>query len=307
MAMDDSRGSAHGARLVYEDESLVAIHKPSRLHSAPLPRGGGESLCDWVFARWPETAFDAGALRGGEGAGEGGLFHRLDFETSGLVLFARSPGVLASLLAAQEAGQVAKRYSALAAFDPRPQEGARPSLGSPVGMERPEWERLLDHVAAGGPPGLSGKAAAAGEDGAVHIACRFRPFGPKGARVACLGAEETARRRGSPEREYRSSILSLRRLGQGEATAILDAYPAGTQGGGPDQEPAPPLFELSVLIHRGFRHQIRAQLSWLGLPLVGDSLYGGPPAPRLHLMAESLRFPHPGSGALTDIEDIPAP
>lgn len=48
---------------------------------------------------------------------------------------------------------------------------------------------------------------------------------------------------------------------------------------------------LSIeLIGPGRRHQIRAGLAWLGFPLVGDELYGGPGADRLHLHAWRLAF-----------------
>ena len=45
--------------------------------------------------------------------------------------------------------------------------------------------------------------------------------------------------------------------------------------------------EMRVSLARGFRHQIRAHLAWMGLPLAGDSLYGRRP------LAEALpaRFP----------------
>jgi 23S rRNA pseudouridine1911/1915/1917 synthase len=50
---------------------------------------------------------------------------------------------------------------------------------------------------------------------------------------------------------------------------------------------------LRVLIKTGRRHQIRAHLAALGHPIVGDKVYGGPPADRLHLHASRLRFRHP--------------
>ena len=48
--------------------------------------------------------------------------------------------------------------------------------------------------------------------------------------------------------------------------------------------------EVSLLIRKGFRHQIRAPLAWVGLPILGDSLYEGPPAPRLYLESRSFGF-----------------
>ena len=46
----------------------------------------------------------------------------------------------------------------------------------------------------------------------------------------------------------------------------------------------------------GRTHQIRLHLASLGAPLLGDTLYGGPPAPRLMLHAAAIGFRHPGSG-----------
>jgi 23S rRNA pseudouridine1911/1915/1917 synthase len=60
-----------------------------------------------------------------------------------------------------------------------------------------------------------------------------------------------------------------------------------------------------VKIVRGFRHQIRCHLSWLGYPVLNDTLYGGQPAPEnsipgenapLALKAQGLFFRDPLSG-----------
>jgi RluA family pseudouridine synthase len=54
---------------------------------------------------------------------------------------------------------------------------------------------------------------------------------------------------------------------------------------------------LSVELRTGRTHQVRVHLAALGHPLVGDRLYGGPPAPRLLLHAARLRLPLPSGGA----------
>jgi 23S rRNA pseudouridine1911/1915/1917 synthase len=55
----------------------------------------------------------------------------------------------------------------------------------------------------------------------------------------------------------------------------------------------------------GRQHQIRAHLAAGQLPILGDTRYGGPPAPRLHLHAWRLRFPHPVTGVWVDVEAEP--
>jgi 23S rRNA pseudouridine1911/1915/1917 synthase len=49
---------------------------------------------------------------------------------------------------------------------------------------------------------------------------------------------------------------------------------------------------------RGFRHQIRCHLAWIGLPIAGDPLYGVDASGSLALTAVALSFPDPETGAL---------
>jgi len=73
--------------------------------------------------------------------------------------------------------------------------------------------------------------------------------------------------------------------------------------GDPDPQPARSHVEVlggaagrtlvRVTLDTGRTHQIRVHLAALGAPLVGDGLYGGPPAARLCLHAAHLGFVHP--------------
>lgn len=257
-------------RIVYEDDRLVAIHKPPRMHCSP-GLGPGD-LCAWAFERFPELAAVRGESAGRRQA-EGGLLHRLDYETSGLVLFARDAEAFDCLLEQQAKGSFYKEYVALSSPSllAEPQ-GSSPIRGAPTGIDPAVWAaaRLASGQREASPSVMAEAlelSSASGEKRGVE--CAFRPFGPKGARVACL-----AEAGHGPI--YRSDILGC------------DLVVAA------EEREVPPL-ELLLGISRGFRHQIRAQLAWIGLPIDGDPLYGGAPDERLRLYAVRLSFSHPSS------------
>jgi 23S rRNA pseudouridine1911/1915/1917 synthase len=84
--------------LVFLDESLVAVTKPRGLPTLPGAGYLAGTLLNLVRAEFPEAS----------------PMHRLGRETSGLVLFARTPAAAAALQAAWRGRQVEKRYRALA-------------------------------------------------------------------------------------------------------------------------------------------------------------------------------------------------
>ncbi len=92
-------------RILAEDPRTCWLAKPAGLPVFPPHQDpGGPSLLAWLLAERP--AWPRGFPRGFEG----GLAHRLDTGTSGVVLAARSPEVLAEVRAAFAAGALRKTY-----------------------------------------------------------------------------------------------------------------------------------------------------------------------------------------------------
>jgi 23S rRNA pseudouridine1911/1915/1917 synthase len=90
-----------------ERPELVVVNKPAGMPSAPLDTRERGTLCGALLARYPE-------MRGvGYRAREPGIVHRLDTQTSGLMLAARSPEAFARLQRALETGALQKRYLAV--------------------------------------------------------------------------------------------------------------------------------------------------------------------------------------------------
>ncbi len=64
---------------------------------------------------------------------------------------------------------------------------------------------------------------------------------------------------------------------------------------------------LKIVPLTGRSNQIRAHLSYIGCPIMGDDIYGGPKAPRLMLHSLKISFPDPKTGRfLTFQSQLPA-
>lgn len=93
--------------IVHEDEHLVAIDKAPGLPCHPLRPEERETVANALLARYPEMAGVGHARR------EAGLLHRLDNDTSGLLLAARDRATFVRLGEALAERKVDKRYAAL--------------------------------------------------------------------------------------------------------------------------------------------------------------------------------------------------
>lgn len=95
--------------VVQEHADWVIVDKPAGMAMHPLRPEETNTLCNALVARYPEMAEVGYATR------EPGILHRLDNETSGLVLAARSAEAFAALRETLTSNGIDKRYTALVA------------------------------------------------------------------------------------------------------------------------------------------------------------------------------------------------
>jgi 23S rRNA pseudouridine1911/1915/1917 synthase len=97
--------------VLFEDETLVVINKPAGLVVHPAHGHTGGTLVNALLARYPDLAAMSRADAGS--ADRPGIVHRLDRDTSGLIVVARTPAALHHLRRQFKARTVEKSYLAL--------------------------------------------------------------------------------------------------------------------------------------------------------------------------------------------------
>ncbi len=223
---------------VKEDRNYVILYKPGNMHCAPLKENEEGTLLDFCGRLFPEVLLPQGKKRL-----EGGLVHRLDYETRGLVLFARNQDSLNHFLIQQDDGLFLKQYDA--------DVSKRDAV--PAGFPAPPEHRQIP----------------------FELKSAFRPFGPGRKEVRPVLTDHLPKHKdvafdnGAP---YITKIL---------------AWESGTDS----------TARVKAELFRGFRHQIRCHLAWLGFPILNDTLYGGQISAggELALKAVSLSFIDPGT------------
>ena len=214
--------------VLFEDETLLTLCKPAGMDCCPNAPEERDTLANALLARYPELA------EVGDRALPCGMLHRIDRDTSGLVLVAKTQRAYDALRAQFTAHTALKHYVAL------------------VGAEVSTPGHLENELA----------------------------HNPR-----CPGRMVDASRWHDARRPMR---------------AVTDYSPARTL-----RLSGEVCTLLNVEIRTGVTHQIRAQLAFAGMPIIGDKRYGGRLVegfPRHFLHASALTFTHPHSGHSVTLE-----
>jgi 23S rRNA pseudouridine1911/1915/1917 synthase len=131
--------------LVFEDEDLVVINKPAGMVVHPAHGHTSGTLVNALLARYPELRDMAEV--DSDTTGRPGIVHRLDQDTSGLIIVARTPEALQQLRRQFKSRQVDKIYLALVFGQPEAPEGI---IDVPLGRD-PRHRQRIAPLAEGKP------------------------------------------------------------------------------------------------------------------------------------------------------------
>jgi 23S rRNA pseudouridine1911/1915/1917 synthase len=124
--------------ILYEDDDVIAVNKAAGMVVHPGAGNAAGTLANAILAHAPGIAGVGDSLRPG-------IVHRLDKETSGIVLLAKTPAAYAALQRQFKARSVKKLYLALCVGNVQP---ARGIINKPIGRDPAHRQRMT--VLAGG-------------------------------------------------------------------------------------------------------------------------------------------------------------
>jgi len=138
-----SNGTPKSAKIeiLYEDADCVVINKPAGMMVHPDGRSGGPFVTDWITKKYPE-AMNVGELQRtpeGEILQRPGIVHRLDRDTSGALLIAKTPEAHAFFKEQFQGRTVAKKYLAFVWGEMKESFG---TINRPIGRSAndfPKW------------------------------------------------------------------------------------------------------------------------------------------------------------------------
>jgi len=125
--------------IVYEDESLVVIDKPPGMVVHPAPGHSGGTLVNALLHHCDDLAGIGGVERPG-------IVHRLDKDTSGLIVAAKTDACMQSLTQQFKERDVHKVYLALAKGTFESKLG---TIDVPIGRHKTHRKKMSTHTSSG--------------------------------------------------------------------------------------------------------------------------------------------------------------
>ena len=132
-------------KIIYEDENVLVIDKPAGIVVFPEGKTTEKTLIDYLIKRYPE-------LKKAGRPPRYGIVHRLDKDTSGILLVAKNGKTLESLQKQFKEGKVEKKYLALVTGNIKTEGGKIETLIGRSPKDRKKQKVYLPHE-----PGSQGR------------------------------------------------------------------------------------------------------------------------------------------------------
>jgi 23S rRNA pseudouridine1911/1915/1917 synthase len=225
--------------ILYEDAHVLVVDKPAGLSVHPAPGNWSGTLVNAVLWHAGESLKVVGAM------GRPGIVHRLDKDTSGVMVVCKSTFALSSLGRQFQERTIDRKYRAFGVGQPKPPWGKIGRIDARLGRDPRERKKIA----------VLPDTAVAGKTAATNY-------------------------------------------------EIIARYGIGLQGNA-----GAAACEMVCKLESGRTHQIRVHMAHIGVPLIGDQVYGDTKAARAldtalatetrltrqALHAQTLAFTHPAN------------
>jgi RluA family pseudouridine synthase len=297
--------------ILYEDEDIIVVNKAAGMVVHPGAGHPDGTLVNAVLAHCPD-------LKGVGGERRPGIVHRLDKDTSGVIVLAKHDHAIRQLQQQFKRRTIRKTYIALVIGKLAPEEGI---IDAPIGRHPRHRKRMavvpqgrasysrwkvIKYLARSFDYAQDDTAARGSFDDAQDDTAARGSFDYAQDDTAARGSfddaqDDTAARGSFDDAQDDTAACGSFDDAQDDAAALGSFDYAQDDGHAVGQTVSLSDTSIYTLIQvrpkTGRTHQIRVHLSWLGYPVVGDRKYGPshPPiaAPRQFLHARQLKLTHP--------------
>lgn len=243
-------------KILHSSDNFVVAVKKAGVHSAPLKADDTDSALFFIAQDFPQVL----TVRGKKEV-EGGLIHRIDYDTAGLLLFALNQEFYNHIMACQDEGLFKKGYRAYCHY----QENCTELLG---GFPPEPSDLQCDFIKESVSHGSSNQCEKDTDPFSFTVKSGFRAFGPGRKQVRPVTDQ--------------SSKFSQRKVG-GSKLGSSPRYSTELSITKTHENS----FVVEASITKGYRHQVRCHLAWCGLPIIGDPLYNPTKNPQIQVYPDS--------------------
>ena len=126
-------------KIIYENEEVLALNKPASLVVHSDGKTNEPVLTDWIIENYPEIkTVGEPAVYDGKEIARPGIVHRIDRETSGVIVIAKTQNSFLNLKKQFQEREISKTYNAFLYGVPKDKSG---TISLPIGRSTSDFRQ----------------------------------------------------------------------------------------------------------------------------------------------------------------------